>query len=296
MAKKMSGLGRGLGALIPQKTEVNTVAVQRPADDRESSPDASREAGNGTLHVPVSSIMANSEQPRSHFGHNGLEELMKSIREHGILQPLSVSSRGAGKYELIAGERRLRAARMLGLPTVPVIVRDADRRDRLILALIENIQREDLNPIEEAKAYRRLMDDFGLTQEAVAGQGGKARSTVANTLRLLELPVPIQEALAAGKIAAGSARTLVGIDDERKQLALFRKMLSGNITSRQAEVGASRVKGRNRQDPALLAAAGRVREALGTKVEISGKKGRGKVVLHYFSEEELERLIERLSS
>jgi ParB family chromosome partitioning protein len=293
MAKRLAGLGKGLGALIPQKSQ--ETAVEPRSEVATVSPAPTEEKGS-LLHVPIDSVVANTEQPRSTFGHRELEELVESIREHGILQPLTVSPKSGGGYELIAGERRLRAARMLGLKTVPVVIRTAEAHDRLILALIENLQREDLNALEEAKAYTRLISEFGLTQENVSKKVGKARSTVANTVRLLELPSEIQEAISAGKVSAGSARALIGIEDKRRQMKLFRKLVSGGLSVRQTEKEVRRTKTPRKKDPALAAAEERLRNALGSRVGLSERGGKGKITIDYHSPEERERLVERLSA
>lgn len=294
MAKRLAGLGKGLGALIPQKTNETTVADSR-SGVVPVSPATPDEKGS-LLHVPIGSVVANTEQPRSTFNHRELEELMESIREHGILQPLTVSPKSGGGYELIAGERRLRASRMLGLKTVPVVVRAVKTHDRLILALIENIQREDLNALEEARAYARLISEFGLTQENVSKKVGKARSTVANTVRLLELPTEIQDAVSAGKISAGSARALIGIEDKKRQMKLFRKLVSGGLSVRQTEREVGRTRRSKEKDPTLAAAEEKLRNALGTRVEIRERGGKGKITVDFYSMEEREKLVERLSA
>ncbi len=281
-AKKFTGLGRGLGALIPQKSVAS------------SDTTSVAELQTGTpLEIPLTSIVANPEQPRTHFKHQELEDLMNSIREHGILQPITVSQVSGG-YEIIAGERRFRAAKMLGLATVPVFVRETDPQDKLVLALIENIQREDLNPLEEARAYNRLFSEFGLTQEAVAQQVGKARSTVANTVRLLDLPEEVQEAIAAGIVPSGSARAMLALPDTESQLAFFRKLVAGGMTSREAEAGVRSAGGRSRKDPAVLADEEMLRNKLGTRVEIKKRNGQGSVVISFFSDEEYKEVVDKL--
>jgi ParB family transcriptional regulator, chromosome partitioning protein len=289
MANKISGLGRGLGSLIPPKVDRPTAVS--------SSGTAVALAGrpeNRVVFVPVAEIVANPEQPRLVFRHHELEDLTNSIREHGIIQPLVVSQKPGGGYELIAGERRLRAARILSLPTVPVIVRSVSARDKLLLALIENIQREDLNPLEEAKAYSKLVSEFNLTQEGVSQKVGKARSTVANTLRLLELPDEIQQAVAAGTISAGSARAILGLKDDKSRLAFFRKLIGEAATTRQVEAGVRHAGTKKRKDPALLAVEEQIRNKLGTRVEIKKRGGKGSVVISFFSEEEYQALVKQL--
>ena len=294
MSKKLSGLGRGLGALIPQRPVAS--AAPQPQAATAVREDDGDTRGQRLLNVPVSVIAANPEQPRAVFRHQELEDLMNSIREHGILQPLTVTARTGGGYELIAGERRFRAAKMLGLATVPVVVRAADNHDKLVLALIENIQREDLNPMEEARAYDRLMGEFGLTQEVVAQQVGKARSTVANTLRLLALPEEVREAIAAGVIPAGSARAMLALPDDASRLAFFRKLVAGHLSTRDVEAGVRRENGvAAKKDPAILGAEETLRNALGTRVEIKKRGGKGAFIVSFYSDEEYAELLRKLS-
>lgn len=278
-------LGRGLGSLIPHKQTLTEQVI----------PEAHQEV----REIDVTSIRENPHQPRTFFSSSELEDLINSIQEHGILQPLIVTRRG-DQYELIAGERRLRAARTLGLKTVPVIVRDATEQQKLELALIENIQRQDLNAVEEAVAYKALIDEFNLTQEQVAKRVGKSRSNVANILRLLELPEDILHALKEGKISKSHGRTLLAEADPKKQRALFERMLDGGVSVREAEarVGGGHVRAAHRQtkkDPNLLAHEKRLREVLGTRVDISESSGKGKITISFYSNEELLDLLDRLS-
>lgn len=295
--KKFSGLGRGLGALIPQKPiTAASASAMSAAATAVGSGDEATSSNVGIFTVRVSEIVANPEQPRAVFKHQELEDLMNSIKEHGILQPLTVSPRQGGGYELIAGERRFRASKMLGLERVPVVVRDADQHDKLVLALIENIQREDLNPLEEARAYERLISEFEMTQEDVSKSVGKARSTVANTLRLLALPEEVRDAIAAGIIPAGSARAMLSLPDTESQLAFFRKLVAGNFSTRDVEAGVRRAVGREtKKDPATLGAEEQLRVALGTRVEIKKHAGKGTFVVSFFSDEEYDELLRKLS-
>ena len=280
-----SALGRGLGSLIPQKQSITEQVIP--------------EARTQILDVPVGDVVENPRQPRHHFSPADLEDLIASIKEHGILQPLVVTRAGA-KYELIAGERRLRASRTLGLKTVPVIVRDANEQQKLELALIENIQRQDLNALEEAIAYKALVDEFNLTQEDVGKRVGKSRSNVANILRLLELPEEMLHALRDGKITKSHARTLLAESDEAKREALFDAMLHGGVTVREAEARVTNPPRKSsskasRKDPNLLAHEKRLREILGTKVEIKESSGKGSISIAFYSREELIDLLDRLS-
>src|SRR3989339_320328 len=282
-----SALGKGLGSLIPQKHSLTERII----------PSARKEI----LEIPPNDIKENPRQPRHHFSPADLEDLIASIKEHGILQPLVVTRAGA-KYELIAGERRLRASRALGLKTVPAIVRDASEQEKLELALIENIQRQDLNAVEEAIAYKALVDEFGLTQDAVAARVGKSRSAVANILRLLDLPDEVIAALREGRITKSHARTLLSEENAERRHALFQSMLNGGMTVREVEarVGGtgqrSKWKGQYAKDPNVAAHEKRLREILGTKVEIQEKNGKGKIAISFYSKEELLELLDRLSN
>jgi ParB family chromosome partitioning protein len=254
----------------------------------------------GPSEVPVDAIRPNASQPRITFDEDALQELADSIREAGILQPLIVRPLTEGTYELIAGERRWRAAQLAGLRTVPVIVRSAGRQDSLEWALIENIQREDIAPLECARAYRRLVDEFGLTQEEVADKVGKSRSAVANTLRLLRLPEKIQDALAAGKISEGHARAILGAGGEAAQLALFDKIQRQGLNVRDVEQGARATMARPRastvkplkRDPALLEVEEALSEKFGTTVRVKRSGKGGEIVVSFYSDEDLERLLE----
>jgi ParB family chromosome partitioning protein len=248
--------------------------------------------------IPVEQIIPNPHQPRRNFSSSDLEDLVASIKEHGIIQPLVVS-KNDGSFELIAGERRWRAAKIVGLKTIPAIVRDATKQQKIEWALIENLQRADLNPLEEALAYRALMDEFNFTQEQAAARVGKSRPAVANTLRLLELPEEIQDALRDGKITKSHARTLLGESNPVKQHELFLAMLTGKVTVRLAEKAVSshhkNINSGRRIDPNLAAHEKRLQEILGTRVEIKERGGKGTVTLHFYSKEDLSDLLSRLS-
>jgi ParB family chromosome partitioning protein len=275
MIAKRRALGRGLGALIPGAY----AAEEQPSNNL----------------APLSAIQPNRMQPRRTFSEASIEELAESIRQQGILQPLLVR-RANGGFELIAGERRLRAAQRLGLEQVPVTVREASDRELLEMALIENIQREDLSPLEEANAYRRLMDEFSLTQEEIATRVSKDRSTVANTLRLLQLPDEIKTHIEQGALSAGHARALVtaGSDDARIQLA--HQVVAQRLTVRQTEQLAKR-NTRPMADAEQRAVEQRLTEALGTKVRLLGRRdGSGKIEIEYYSLEGLNGLVDRLGA
>lgn len=291
MSKPMGGLGRGLGSLIPQ------APVAQASEPKVSAPEVA-DASMCVVDIDPSKIVANPYQPRRTFVQADLEDLMTSIKEHGILQPLVVTELGDGTYELIAGERRLRASKAIGLATVPAIVREADDKKKLEWALIENIQRQDLNAIEEAIAYKQLMADFGLTQEAVAERVGKSRPQIANTLRLLDLPEDMRRALEEGKLTRSHARTLLAEDNPARRQELFERMLTGAVTVRTAEamVQSHTRKAQQAKDPNILELEKTLREKMGTKVEIKmTTPASGTVVVHFYSKEDLKTLIAHLS-
>lgn len=304
MATQQFGLGRGLASLIPPKktpSDAQVAAGVQPARPAVLPQMTVSHLETPLTHeIPIGSLVPNPNQPRLHFDEAKLDELAESIREHGILQPLIVTKVGDG-YELIAGERRLQAGKRAGLTTVPVVVREADNQEKLELAIIENIQRHDLNPIEEAKAYLRLADEFGLHQDAVAKKMGKSRSTVANTIRLLTLPVEIQRAVIEGKLSEGHAKALLSIDNPEKQRALFELILKEELTVRETEDRAravavrSYVRGAHEATPELAAKEEWLTEQLGTKVKIRTRGKGGKIVIEYYSAEELNALLGRIA-
>ncbi len=305
MSKPKGGLGRGLGSLIGPGSgsvppPVLTVVPQLPSETPQFTLEPI-DTGVGDLQIRYISpgdIKENSQQPRTYFDEESLSDLKASILEHGILQPLIVIASGAGKFELIAGERRLRASRALGLEKIPVVVRPyADDQQKLELALIENIQRQDLNPVEEARAYQALIHEFGLRQEDIAGRVGKGRSTITNALRLLELDAEVLTALAEGRISRSHARTLLAEPVPSRRRELFLQMLSGQMTVRQAEARAG-VKQRRiaaGKDANVFALEAELRELLGTKVDIEMQGGTGRVIVHFYSREDLKELIDRFS-
>ena len=280
MQKK--GLGKGLSALIP-------------------GIDAPRETPN--LEVEVDRIASNPSQPRRSFDEAKIDELAASVRDQGIIQPLLVRRAGEG-YELIAGERRLRAARKAGLREVPVIVREASNSETLQLALLENLQREDLNPIEEATAYQRLQEEFELSQEEIAQKVGKSRPAVANCMRLLLLPKEVQQEVTRGKLPAGQARALLGLENEALVLAAAREVITKGLSTRETERLVARLKsGRKRRretalsDSNLRSLVEQMQRSLGTKVRLLHRagSGRGKVVIEYYSLADLERIIRMMT-
>jgi len=278
---KRKALGKGLSALIPDGTTLD-------------------EEDGRFFRCPIEAIEPNPYQPRQSFRAEELREMANSIREKGIITPLLVNRAGGG-YQLIAGERRWRAAQIAGLERVPVVIRDATPVESLELALIENIHRKDLNPIEEAIAYRKLIEDMGVTQEVLAKRLGKERSTVANLLRLLKLPLQIQQDLIDGHITMGHARVLAGIKNEGDQHALRTRILKDGLSVRQLEnvvkhrYGRRTKKVRNRQvDSFFEAVENDLKRSLGTKVSVKRKGREGKIVIYFYSDDEFERLMERL--
>ncbi len=281
-------LGKGLDSLIPNASRSTRVDVT-PAAER-------------VWQIPLSEIVPNPEQPRKFFSHADLEDLVVSIKKHGILQPITVTERTDGGYELIAGERRFRASHIAGLATIPALVRGATGQEKLELALIENIQRQNLNPIEEAFAYKRLIDEFNLTQQDVATQVGKSRPVVANTIRLLELPEEIQRALMDGLLSAGKARALLSLKSTKEQLMVFHSLMNETgVTVRDVEKavaakGPASRKGSIRRDPNLQALEKNLENKLGTKVLIHLRGDRGTIEIQFTGQEELRRLVDELDS
>ncbi len=282
IAVQKKGLGKGLGALIP--------GVESSAD-------------LPGFKVEIDRIVPNPLQPRRSFDEAKIDELAASVRDQGVIQPILVRRVGEG-YELIAGERRLRAARKAGLTEVPVVVREAGSGETLELALVENLQREDLNPMEEASAYQRLQEEFDLTQEEIARRVGKGRPTIANSVRLLLLPREVQQLVASGKLPAGHARALLGLEGETMILAAAREVVGKGLSTRDAERLVARLKsgGRRRRktaplsDPDLRALVERLQRSLGTKVRLlhQSKSNRGKIVVEYYSAADLERIVHLL--
>ncbi len=279
MSKRV--LGKGLSALIPDKESTSV-------DE------------NIVAYVDIELIKDNSLQPRSDYDDAKLEELKASIKEKGVLQPILVRKQADG-YEVIAGERRLRAARAINLAKVPVIIKEVSDNEALILALVENIQREDLNPIEEAEAYKRLMEEFNFTYNEIARSVGKGTTTIINMLRLLKLPSRIREALVKGEITTGHARALLGSDNPEEQINLFEMVTKKKLSVREVErmVKVGRQTNRKGQQGhkqntiahELIALEEELQKLLGTKVRLSFRKSRGKLVVEYYSMDELDRIV-----
>lgn len=290
---KKSGLGRGLDSLIPKKKKTPSEYSTPPIISSEEGKEDDQQ--KGVIHLEIDKILPNPYQPRVDFSHQELEDLILSIKEHGILQPLVVTKNDDG-YELIAGERRLRAAKMAELQKVPVIIREADKQQKLELALIENIQRHNLNALEEAEAFKRLMDEFNLTQEEVAKKVGKSRPVVANALRLLSLPEEVKQAIRNRKITASHARSIAGLSGQKEQLKMLADILSKGLSVHQTEKGNSVIikKHIRKVDPNLKSKEEELQHALGTKVSIKKKKEGGEVVIEYYSAEDLNNLINKI--
>lgn len=290
MAKKM-GLGRGLSAILPDVEEV-VESVDQVSEGATPVP------ADAVAEIPVGEIDPNRNQPRKRFDDDALLALADSIRHNGVLSPILVA-REDGRYTIIAGERRWRAARLANLSTIPAIVREWDEIKRQEAALVENIQREDLNAIEEAQGVSRLMNECALTQEAVAERLGRSRSAIANLLRLLNLPARIQSAVIDGTLSAGHARVLAGIADSELQGALFAKTLQFGWSVRQLEAAAKNAQTEKKEKPEreplpieYEELTERLRSATGLKVKLEGTQEKGKITLQYTSEEELQRLWE----
>src|SRR3989338_7207009 len=279
-------LGKGLGALIAPTSRKKTVYAT--GEENKSH--------QRIWMVPLSEIEPTANQPRRHFAEAELQELAESIRQNGILQPLLVEEKSDGGYQIVAGERRWRASQIVGLTEVPVIVKQLADQERLEVALIENVQREDLNPIEEAFAYKRLIEEFGLTQQQVAEKVGKSRPAVANAVRLLELPEPAQKALVHKQISPGQGRALLSIENREQQLEILQSMLGEKMTVRELEREAQKrgAGGTRRRDPNVLYLEEKLRAALGTKVSITQKGNRGSILIDYYSPEELALIIKKI--
>ncbi|MCL2244349.1 MAG: ParB/RepB/Spo0J family partition protein [Treponema sp.] len=321
MARKI-GLGKGLDALLenndddqltpvqnevpaaPVKKKTNTATYNEIPVSSFSQP-ASQQA---TVQLHVEKLVANPGQPRKNFNETELNELAESIKTYGIIQPIIAANAGDGTYIIIAGERRTRAARLAGLRSVPVIIREYTDQKRLEISLIENIQRADLNPIEEAAAYKNLMDYSNISQDELAARMGKNRSTVANALRLLRLPVEIQKSIEEGKVSSGHARALLSVTNSKARDKLYNDILKGDISVRAAEKRAALINTEKTDDkdktatnikkcpPEVEAMAEKFIGKLGTKVVIDGDLNKGKIHIDYYSMEDLDRLYEILGN
>ncbi len=288
-----NSLGRGLSSLIPQK--VNKVATTSSGD---AVINVASEADRGrVLQLKPEQVGLNPMQPRKNFNEHQLNELVESIKQYGIIQPLIVTQKN-GRYELIAGERRLRAAKILGLAAVPAIVRQADEQQKLELALVENLQREDLNAIETAIAYRKLIDEFNLSQEELAVRVSRSRPVITNTLRFLNLPEEIQNALIEGKITEGHAKIIIGLETEAQQFALYKKILLNKMSVDQS-LKETRIMGGTKQARIKINYADKdkefaFRQFFGTKAEVKRKGKGGEIIIYFYSDEELGEIVEKI--
>ncbi len=278
---KRLGLGRGLSSLLPEETI--------------------SEETQEIFYCPIEAIRPSSFQPRFYKKDENIQELAASIKEKGILQPILVREITPGIYEIIAGERRWRAAKLAGLERIPVIVKALSSQEILELALIENLQREDLNPIEEARGYQRLIKEFGLTQEEVAKKVGRQRSTIANALRLLKLPKDIQEDILEGRLSAGHARALLSLEDKNLMRKLRNEIISKGLSVRQTETLAKKLREakdikqqKSFKDPNIVALEQELQELLGTKVKLLWSKGKTKLTIEFHSTEEFETFLDHL--
>lgn len=279
MEKK--ALGKGLAALLPEGE--------------------AKESGQSIHMIPLAQIVPNKNQPRKTFVEEDLRELLESVKRHGILQPVLVRRKSEDRYELIAGERRFRAAAMAQLPAVPAVIRKSNDEESTILSLIENIQRSNLNPVEEAKAYRQLMDELGATQEAVAERVGRDRASVANICRVLSLPTDVQGMVASGQLTLGHAKVILGIKKAEDRLTLAKRILRDQLSVRQVEQlvkkGSGKARSRRTAGQSLHAdVEERLRKHLGTKVVIRSKQQKGEVILSYYSQEDLTRIVDVILS
>ena len=320
MAKQF-GLGKGLGALIPDPDPVPIVLGPAtgltisgeaepgsPAGAQSAQGGEAAQVQGGILRVPLGRVEPNPDQPRKTFSEASIAELADSLKRHGLIQPIVVEEAGEGRWRIVAGERRWRAANVAGLREIPVIVRSFTPEKRLEIALIENVQREDLNPVEEAEAYRALMDLTGSTQEEVADKVGKSRPAVANALRLLKLPIAALAALRDGVISPGHARALLSVQEPSSRELLLARLLAEELSVRQAEAaaqdlnrgqrhGTARVvageaKGPETREAEIVELEGKLIGAFGTKVSVKGDSRRGSISIEYYSLEDLERILD----
>lgn len=283
----MSALGKGLGSLIPSKK----------LPDRDSSAASEIFDGQKINYVSIKNISSNPWQPRTHFDKDKLDELAQSIKQHGILQPLVVSKEG-NRYQLIAGERRLKAAEILGLAEVPIIIKEVSDRDKLELAVVENIQRRDLNPLETANSYKKLSEEFGLSTEAIAEQVGKGVSTVANFLRLLKLPVIIKEAIAKGEITMSHAKIILSYQTKEEQIKAFKQILKNDLTVNDLQEMQKKISAKENRDkprdPVLASWEDKLTKNIGAKVKIEKRGERGFVKINFYSHAELKNILDKL--
>lgn len=315
--KKARGLGKGLDALFGdvevslerkpepeiKKAEGDKKAASASKKENKEKPEEAKPVPGGIEYIDINDIKPNSNQPRKTFDEEKLQELADSIKEHGLIQPVILRKAKKG-YEIVAGERRWRAARIVGVKEVPCIVKELTDEENMLLAIIENMQREDLNPIEEAEGLRQMMETYGFTQEQISKSVGKSRPYIANSLRLLSLPDTIIEYVSEGKLTAGHGKAIAGIEDDKRQIDLADKVLKEGLSVRQLEklvregkpVGRSKTKRIEFKNANVKRVEEDLKEALGTKVNLNQKGNKGKIEIEFYSKDELERLIELLKN
>ena len=298
MAKQSFGLGKGIGALMSE--------AEKEVGNETATTTAATGTASGEMEIDVDKLLPNPHQPRTEFDKEALQELADSIKEHGVIQPVLVEKADGDNYYIIAGERRTRAAKLAGLTKIPVRVQSFSEEKKLEVALIENIQREDLNALEEALAYRKLMDMCGITQDEVARRVGKNRTTVTNALRLLKLPENMQTSLANDEITAGHARALLSVTNPADQRILFARILGQDLSVRETERQAAELNGggkaavkakpkkAEKKDPDISSLEEQFIEALGTKVQLKGSLDKGSLQIEYFSRDDLDRIFNLL--
>lgn len=314
MAKR-TGLGRGIGALIPTADQAERPvdvffpganlrqgATEGTVDSDANAPELDAVPGIHLVQVDPNTIVANPRQPRTNFDPEGLAELVHSVREFGVLQPVVVRKNTAGGYELVMGERRTRAAREAGLETIPAIVRETADEDLLRDALLENLHRSELNPLEEASAYQQLLDDFGITQEELAARIGRSRPQISNTIRLLKLPVPVQQRVAAGVLTAGHARAILSLDSPEAMRRLADKIVNEDLSVRATEEAAKSQPASGKTSKPTPGArrayldevAGKLGDRLNTRVKIALGARKGQITIDFASIQDLNRILEEL--
>lgn len=295
----MATLGRGLASLIPQKkNQTSTPATRFTPPSSVTASTAPRVTHEGVQEISVDEIVPNPDQPRRIFAETELRELSESIKEHGVLQPLLIRKTASGPYQLIAGERRLQAARLAGIAKVPAILKEIDDEQNLEIALVENVQREDLNPMEVAKALAQLRDEFGMSYPDIARKVGKSEPSVKNTVRLLKLPEEVRQGLLEGKITEGHARAILTESDMERQIALYHEIVAKKLSVRQAETLArhkesvpSMIARGSKISPLLVQRISHIEQSLGTRMRILKKGAAGKLAIEFYSDEELEKIL-----
>ena len=299
-AAKKGGLGRGLDALFADAVPVSDPLKEEKKQDTQVRTE--EQSGDAVQYINIHDIMPNANQPRKTFSEEKIEELSKSIKEHGIIQPIVVRKKGKS-YEIVAGERRWRAARKAELVKVPCLIRELSDEQNMLIAIIENMQREDLNPVEEAEGLNQMIVTFGMTQEQISKSVGKSRPYIANSLRLLKLPEYIKEEMAEGRLSAAHGRTLVTVEDEDVRKALCERIIKEGLSVRETEkLVSENGKGKKRKpaartkNPDVARVEAELKEALGTRVTINQNGKKGKIEIEFFSRDELDRLIELLKT